>query len=592
MQTGFAGGKFAATIVVASFLPLIATKPLAAADFALPLTGNLLGVVADATGNPQMGASVELFNRFQRPVAETVSAPDGRFAFAGLPADFYSVRVSLSSFLPAFRDRIAVKAGLESVLQIHLATLFSNIELRYVLPSAAMSNDWKWALRTAPSTRPITRFLPEDPEALRPRVFSGTRAMLALSGGDGGLVDSDSAQGGLGTGFALSTNLLGKNQLQVAGTYGQNTAFNPIAMGLCAIYSRRPDGGFGNPPEVTLTLSELSRFGASLQGPASPALRTMSLSIYEAADPLDNVHVEYGITGESIDYLQHADRVSPFARITAGLGTGGDLVLAYSDGGRPDELTAHQRYQTEEDQAAASQDLGNALDALARLPQVSRHGGTLQLQRTQNSEVGYNKTVGSLTYALSAFYERVSNGRISLAGDVTGLDSADLLFDGLSKTSTYNIGRYARTGYLASVDQRVNDSLDVALAYGRMGGFTAAPGGQSQLLQMGGHNVTSININTRSRMTGTRVTAAYGWMDGDAVVPRHVFTTQSAYVQPGFNVTIRQPIPSPFGGRFEVTADLRNLLAQGYLPVNPGDGHRLLVVQAPRAIRGGLNFTF
>jgi hypothetical protein len=45
-------------------------------------------------------------------------------------------------------------------------------------------------------------------------------------------------------------------------------------------------------------------------------------------------------------------------------------------------------------------------------------------------------------------------------------------------------------------------------------------------------------------------------------------------------------------GRFEVTADVRNLLAQGYLPLGGGDGRKLLVVQAPRIIRGGLNFTF
>jgi hypothetical protein len=574
--------------------------PGCAAELALPLTGNLLGHVADSTGNPQMGATVQLFNRYERSVAQTVSSPDGRFAFAGLPIDTYSIRVSLASFLPAFRDRIAVKAGLDSVLQIHLATLFSGIELTYVVPSAAMSNDWKWALRAAPATRPITRFLPAPvPPAsaeLHPRIFSGTHAMLSLSGGDTGLVDSGPAQSGLGTGFALSTTLPGKNQLQVAGSYGQNGGFSPSAMALCAIYSRSPDGGFGNPPEVTLTVSQLNRFGGTLFGGSSiagaaPVLRTMSLSVYEAADFLDNLHLEYGITGESVDYLQHSDRISPFGRLTANLGAGGSLIAAYSDGGRPDELTAHQRLQASEGDTSA--DLSGPLDALTRLPQISISGGQLELQRTQNYELGYDKISGSLTYAVSAFYEKVSNGRINLAGDVTSLDAGDLLFDGLSKTSTYNIGRYARSGYLASVDQRVNDSLDVALAYGRMGGFTVG-GAQGQLLDLGNHSVASVNVNTKSRITGTRITVAYGWMDNNAVIPGHVFTTQSAYVLPGINLSVRQPLPSPFGmpGRFEVTADVRNLLAQGYLPLGGADARKLLVVQAPRIIRGGLNFTF
>ena len=45
-------------------------------------------------------------------------------------------------------------------------------------------------------------------------------------------------------------------------------------------------------------------------------------------------------------------------------------------------------------------------------------------------------------------------------------------------------------------------------------------------------------------------------------------------------------------GRLEASADLRNLLAQGYLPLAAGDGRRLLLVQSPRALRGGLSFIF
>jgi hypothetical protein len=33
-------------------------------------------------------------------------------------------------------------------------------------------------------------------------------------------------------------------------------------------------------------------------------------------------------------------------------------------------------------------------------------------------------------------------------------------------------------------------------------------------------------------------------------------------------------------------------LAQGYVPIAQGSGGSLLMVQAPRAIRGGLNFIF
>jgi hypothetical protein len=42
----------------------------------------------------------------------------------------------------------------------------------------------------------------------------------------------------------------------------------------------------------------------------------------------------------------------------------------------------------------------------------------------------------------------------------------------------------------------------------------------------------------------------------------------------------------------EASADLRNLLAQGYLPLSAAGGQRLLLVQTPRSVRGGLSFIF
>jgi hypothetical protein len=38
--------------------------------------------------------------------------------------------------------------------------------------------------------------------------------------------------------------------------------------------------------------------------------------------------------------------------------------------------------------------------------------------------------------------------------------------------------------------------------------------------------------------------------------------------------------------------DLRNLLAQGYVPVLGSDGHTVYLVQSARAVSGGVAFTF
>jgi hypothetical protein len=285
------------------------------------------------------------------------------------------------------------------------------------------------------------------------------------------------------------------------------------------------------------------------------------------------------------------------------LGVLGDLIAAYSDGGRPDELAGHQQFQaaTARIEDSTGEQLLSTVNTLARLPQLSERNGRLELQRSQNYELGYARTSASRTFAVSAFHEDVSNGRVNVAGAISALDSGDLLSDGTSMTSSYNVGHYNRNGYLASVDQRVTESLDLAVAYGRIGGFTADANGfaesgaiQESFLNLKNHNFATANLQIRAPVSGTRISANYGWFDSGAVIPRHVFTTQNVYAEPGLNMMIRQPLPSLLGmpGRLEITADVHNLLAQGYLPVYAGDGRKLLIVQSPRAIRGGLNFIF
>lgn len=612
MKSVIASKQFAAAALMTAALAL--GNQSRAGDFSLAVTGDLLGTVVNDAGIPQMGATVHLFNRYEDLVAETMSGRNGRFAFAGLPAGRYAIRVSLASFLPAARDNIAINAGIDSMLEIHLATLFSDIQVHYKIPTAAMTQDWKWVLRASPATRLVTRYLPgdlanADAAELHPRVFSGTHAMVSVSGGDTGLIDAGSLRGDMGTGFILSTDILGKNQLQVGGTYGQSGTFGPASMGLSAIYSRHGVSGLAEPPEIALTVSQFGLYGGAPQTtPMQPtaAVRIMSLSTYQVADLAGRVHLEYGATGESVDFgNQHVSRASPFARATVSIGRAGEVVLAYSDGDRPEELLAHQssaRAQAPENGAApVGDDLTAVANALARMPEISSRDGDLRLQRTQSYEVGLSKTVGPRTYAVSMFHEEVWNGWMNVAGDLTGVQANNLLSDGISQTSAYDIGRYRRNGYVASVDERIGDLFKFALAYGQMGGFVRNAGslmavlnGKSGVLSERNENVAAANLHAKLPKSGTQIWTSYGWVARGTVVPRHLFVTQNTYLAPGFNIFVRQPLPAFLGipARMELTADLRNLLAQGYLPLGVNSGNTILIVQSPRVVRGGLNFVF
>jgi len=322
--------------------------------------------------------------------------------------------------------------------------------------------------------------------------------------------------------------------------------------------------------------------------------------MYETADPVDNVHLEYGAAADSLDYLQHNSRISPFARLTVQTGKMGQWIASYSDGGQHDALLRHNGNSENDLEGQRSRDFISAAGSLAKLPQLSRQNGRLEMQRTRSFEVGWNKASRSRVYALSAFSEKVSHGRIGLAGDVSAIRPEDLLTDNYASTSTYNVGRYSRTGYLASAVQKAGDHFDLTVAYGRIGAFSANQNGLS-LPQMQSFvnqrtaNIAAAELRASIPVIGTQLQGGYGWVDSGAIVPQHLFTTQNNRVSPGFNVYLRQPLPSLLGlpGRIELTADLRNLLAQGYLPIaSVTDGGTMFVVQAPRSIRGGLNFIF
>ena len=72
------------------------------------------------------------------------------------------------------------------------------------------------------------------------------------------------------------------------------------------------------------------------------------------------------------------------------------------------------------------------------------------------------------------------------------------------------------------------------------------------------------------------------------------FNASPGQTDPYLSVFIRQPLPatSLIPAKMDALLDLRNLLAQGYLPVMGPDGRLVYLVQSARSLRGGVAFTF
>lgn len=594
----FRGALRAATAVV---LGSTLTGGVCAAASSATLLGSLIGSVHDNSGIPQMGAVVQLFNGQEKLIEKVVTSADGGFRFPALTPDLYSIRVSLSSFVPALRRNISVQPGMQSVLAINMATLLSSVELVYTSrsPGTLMSDDWKWVLRSSMTTRPVTRILPgiDISDPTRPRsvvaVFSDTRGMVKLSSGE--TTNPFAAAGNqpdLGTSFALATSLFGDNYLQFSGNLGYGMSADGAAAGFRTSFSR---AGFG--PEVKLTLRQVGLTPAhgGLLGQSSgnaPALRTLSVTMLERAEITDGLSLDYGASLDSVTYLDRLNYISPFARLRSRIG-GGTLDIGYSSGSPPVELLNGH----DEDGS-----LQNDLAALSVLPRVSIRNGRAQVQRTENMEIGYRLTLGSRTWSVGAYHEFVRNGALTMSSSDVYFP-AEMLPELSSSSYLFNIGNYGRTGFTASVTQTLGERFSATIAAGRGGVLTsngvpmesADPDSlRSMITHAQRHWARGILAGTLP-VAGTRFITSYEWSDATTLTPGHVYLTQKIYPETGLNVRLHQPLPGWSGllpGRLEATAELRNLLAQGYLPIATGDGRRILLTHYPRAIRGGLSFIF
>ena len=583
---------------------LALSAPLAGAADSLKLTGSLAGFVRDGTGIPQMGATVLLLNRYERVIQRALTNDRGAFGFEFLTPETYSIHVSLSSFVPAMKQKIAVQPGMQSLLYINMASLLSSVELVYASPGqgALMSDDWKWSLKTSTSTRPVLCIAPEisisdpsQPVRTVGAIFSDTRGLLRVSAGDAGSLADLTTQSDLGTGFAVATSILGKSQLQVSGNVGHTARIGLPAASLRTSYSYEGVG-----PEIEVTVRQIylpSRVGSALAAGSAdglPPLRTMSVAFLDRVDLTDGLRLEYGMSLDSVAFVDHMNYFSPFARLSENFGSLGTVRAAYSSGAPPSELFSH----TGEAEASLNQDL----IALALMPHVSLRGGRARVERTQSFELGWEKKLGSRTLNLTGYKESVSNATLTMAAPEDLLPGGDILSSVSGRSATFDIGSYQRFGYAACFTQTLGEKLEVSTSTGH-GGELAADA--LPLASSSGEDIRS-KIHTSQRywaavratgtipVTGTQVSTSYQWMDYNTIAPSHLYLTQKSYPEVGWNIHIRQPIPSFPGmlGRLEATADLRNMLAQGYLALPSGDSRRVLLMQSPRAVRGGLSFIF
>jgi Carboxypeptidase regulatory-like domain len=591
-----------AAVALGAFLAALLTLPLQAAD---PFTGSVSGWVKDERGIAQMGAAVAVLAADGRLIKRVFSDQDGQFSADGLFPGEYVIRVTLGRFLPVEKTRILVEAGAQAWLDISLRSLFATLQLSMPMTGQIrdMTDEWKWSLRSAHSMRPILRFQPREQQEERSRIlrrvngaFGETRAYAEVTSGAGMTPTAFANQSDLGTSFAVATSLFGDNGITVSGNVGYNTASQAPATAFRTSYQR--DIGLGT-PEISVTVRQLQTSGDSRAfldpqlGSDAPTLETFTLGLGDRVQVSDKTTVEYGFLYESVRFIDRLDYVSPYGRIIQQLTPRRTVEVSYASG-VPHPESAVQ---------GGTEELRQEVSALGMFPRVALRDDRATVQRTEHVEIAYKERLGGGLLEAAVYQDDISDAAISALVPDSYQASGQVLPDLFSQASTLNGGRHEMRGYRVSYSRRLKDQLEAALGYGNTG--VLAPGSQvlesvdlsdfRRNLSVDRAHLLTASVSAELKRSGTRAMTSYQWVSRDSVIAPDIYNDFSARSAPGLNILIRQPLPlsGPLpGSKFELTADIRNLLKAGYIPIEGADGQTIFVMPSVRSYRGSLSFIF
>ena len=560
------------------------------------LHGTIVGVVSDAAGGAKLGATVYLFNRFEKLVRKVLTNEKGTFGFDFLPPDSYSVRVVLPSFLPAVRQNILIQPGIRSFLAINLASLMNSVELIYPgqSPAPLMTDEWKWVLRGTMTTRPVLRYAPQQNRQAAV-VFGDTRGVVRVQAGDGATGVSG-GQPDLGTAFAVATSVLNRHQLQVTGNLGYASRGGIPAAALRTRWSRSALYG-GSSPEVLVTVRQLFVVG---QGSQAPPLRTLSTAAVDRISFADRWDLLYGAQLEAVTFYDRRTVMSPFSRLTYRLGPQQELLVAFSSGAPPEEILRSPGPWAD---GVGDSRLGQDVGTVSSFPRVSLRDGRVHVQRTGNAELAYRRRFRKdLEVTAAVFEQRVANGAMLALGAAEGLDRAEVLPDPFSSGAVLNIGSYQRRGAVVSATRQWGRHWSGSVAAGNVGTLRATLPGEPvssagdirRLLRQTQRNWIAVRATGVAPGAGTRFVVSYLHIAGSNALPMYRYLTQGFSPELGLNLQVQQPLPGLglWSGRLEAIVELRNAVSSGYQRLNAAEDRGVVLMPSPRTLRGGLAFIF
>jgi hypothetical protein len=530
--------------------------------------GAISGHVRNATGVPQMGAIVEVIGAAAHSL--TVFTDEaGFFSASGLLPGVYSIKVSAPSFLPALRERIGLRAGASVNVNVTLSTLLGAIQVG-PLRVASDDEDWKWTLRSV-ANRPILRVFDGAAEKEN---HETTGSLSFLAGSAAGGYGSGSE---LSTGFSVERSIFSAGHVGVSGNVGYGEGL-PAAVLRTTYSHKRADG---SEPSVALTMR---RFAPSNPNLHNAALQALALAVGDDFSVGDVLELKFGSELQTIQFLGRVTAFRPYGSADVHLSPNTFLEYSYATS-LPDS-----RREKGFDSSPADLSESN--------PRVSMQDYNTKIERAHHQEVSLSRRIGKNNLQLAAFSDRVGDTALTGTGDVSAVGGF-LLPDVYSGTFSYAGNNLRTQGLRVVLQRKFSSDLTATLDYAYGGVLDLAQPNVElevarQLITTQKRHAVAAKLSGSLPRTRTRWITSYRWVNGPGLTPVDMFNASAGQSDPYLNIFIRQPIPTLgfLPSHMEAVIDVRNLLAQGYVPVLGQDGQTVYLVQSARSVRGGVAFTF
>ena len=538
--------------------------------------GTISGYVRSANGVPQMGAAVEVLG--SAILSPRVFTDDrGYYSIKGLTPGNYSLKVSAPSFLPALREKIGLRPGAKLLVNVTLTTLFEAIQLG-PLRGPGEDDDWKWTLRSV-ANRPVLRILPDGStvlvsrgEAGRDRDLKGSLVFMAGSVSEGFGGPSD-----VSTGFSVEHSLMSAGTLSLKGTLGYGDGV-PTAV-IRTSYTNRFNNGFE--PTLAFTVRRLN--SPDVNNLRGAALQALSLSTSDRMTVGEILELRFGSELQTIQFMGRVNAFKPFGSVDVHLTPHTVVEYQYASS------IPNTRREKGFDSAPA--------DLSETGPRMSIANFAPAVERGYHQEVSLSQRVGKNNMQVAFYSDRLADPALTGVGDLTA-ESGDILPDVYSGTFSYQGNDLETRGLRVVLQRKLMSDLTATLDYA-YGGALDLERPDIQLQDAREWIRTERRHAVAAKFSGTvpraktHWIASYRWTSGSALTPVDLFNASAGQSDPYLNVFVRQPIPASFlSSHMELLVDLRNLLAQGYVPVMGRDGRTVYLVQSARSVRGGVAFNF